>query len=437
ALARLYQRTESWERAVDVLTAHARLDGSADLWHRAGRLITEHLAELREGRPHGDGAATGDGGDAGAGDPAGDAERYLEKALELDPEHRDAMLALAELARARSRWASAVELLTRAEGHTSNRLERIELLSQAAEILDQQLERPDDALELYQRVFDIDPDNVDVAQRLADKQIASERWAEAIPILTMLARKIEDDRPRARVEIQLGEAHTALGEHDKAAQHYERACAGDGDSLEAALGLANAHYHLAEAAGVPDRDSKDKGGASERWGEVERDYRGILDRHQSALADGRAVTVWYRVGRAAQRLDADDKADAAFRRALELDPIHSPALAALIEVSTARGDWHTVIENKRVQIDATLGQDEYDGAARLDLLSEIGDIYHRHLSDLSGAVGAYREALDIEPHSPTLLHKALDIYTEQGDWMQAVATLDTLAENDTSARRRA
>ncbi len=103
ALARLYQRTESWDRAVDILVKHAEREGNrgADLWYQAAQIAADHLDEHEV------------------------AERHFEKALEIDPTHNQALRGLAALHEKRSSWQSALDCLQRAEESTSNRLERI------------------------------------------------------------------------------------------------------------------------------------------------------------------------------------------------------------------------------------------------------------------------------------------------------------------------
>src|SRR5262249_4866757 len=47
-LPRLYVRTEQWDRAIDMLTRHAALEGDkgSQLWAEAGRVAAEHSSDL-------------------------------------------------------------------------------------------------------------------------------------------------------------------------------------------------------------------------------------------------------------------------------------------------------------------------------------------------------------------------------------------------------
>lgn len=404
ALARLQQRTEAWDRAVATLVRHAELEGNrgAALWAEAGKLAFTHQ-----------------------GDPEA-AERHLEKALAIEPGHLGALRTAAKLHQTRGAWARAIDHLLRAEEASSSRLERVEILAEAAELADSKLHDPARALELLERVLRLDPDHVEAGAQVADRLVASGRWDDALPILEMLARRAEsgDRLERARREGQLGKAYEELHRHEKAAKHYRLATEADPDNLDAALGLAAMLMVEANAASDP-------ASVEDQWKEVDRRYREVLARHRTGLADGQVADIWYRLGQTARALGDDKKAENALRRALERDPMHEPSLQALIDLAGQRGDWRTVVEAKR-----TLAEGVTE-AVKIKLLDEIGDVWRHRLKDSGNAVGAYLEALTLQPGSHVLLHKLLEAYHEQKEWRRAVETLDQLAQLEASPQRRA
>lgn len=393
ALARLYRRVEAWEKAVATLTKHAELLGprGADLWYEAGTILADALA-----------------------DPMGAEARFV-KALELDPTHLPTHLALVELYRKRRDWAKAAQTMIEAERHTQNRLEKVRLLFEAAQITEEWLDRPEAAVELYARVLTLDPEHVESGLRVSRKLVAEERWAEAEPILEMLARKADptDRDERARREALLGRAYEMTGQLDKAEKRYRLAVEADPDSVEAALGLGGLLYSRGQ------------------WAAADEHYRQLLARHRKALAEGQVVEIWHRIGVAARERGDALAAEDAFRRALERDPGHRPSLLAVVELASARGDWKAVLEAKRNALDGAT-EDE-----RVKLLEEIGDLSAQKLEDPVTALGAYLEALKIRPRSHVLLHKTLDLYTEQKEWRRALETLERLAEQEKDVARRA
>jgi golgin subfamily B member 1 len=408
ALPPLYARTGAHDRAVEILVRHAVLevDGSA-LYAEAGRIAAEVLDDLEL------------------------AQRHYDKALSNNAEHFATLRGLGAVHERRGNWGQAVELMLRAEGVSGNRQDRVELLWRAGGLAEGKLEDGPRALELYQRVLKLDPDHVEAGQRVAAQLVAARRWDDALPVLEMLARHTEGLSPeeRGRREAQLGHAYEAVHRTESAARHYRRAVEHDPESLEAALGLAGVLMIEAKAIEGTER-------AKEQWQEVDRRYREILARHPSGVADALVADVWYRLGVAARALGDDKKAEASFRRALEKDARHEPTLGAMVELGAARGEWRTVADARRAQVDA-LAQAPGTEAPRAKLLEEIGDLWAERLKDQPQAIAAYEEALALAPGARLVLHKVLEAYTEQRQWRRAIETLEQLAAQETATDRRA
>lgn len=413
ALPRLYTRTQQFDRAVDVLTKHAGLEGDkgAAMYAEAGRIAFEQL-----------------------GDPEL-AQRHLDKALGIDAENYAALAALAKVHEKRGNIAQAVQLLHRAEAASGNRLERVEHLVKAATLAEVQLKDATQALDLYERVLKLDPDHVQAGQKVADQLVAAKRWDDALPVLEMLARKAEglDKLERSRREAQLGKAYEQLHRTQKAATHYRRAVEANPESLEASIGLAAVLMLEAKA-------NEGSEAAVEQWKEVDKRYREILARHRTNISDAQVSDIWYRLGVVARAQGEDRKAEANFRRALEKEPLHEATLEGLVELGGQRGEWKMVADAKRAQIDAIAKTDTSGSASearRAKLFEEIGDIYSERIKDVNGAVDAYQEGVKLAPGSRVLLHKLLEAYTEQKSWKKAIDALDHLSSQETSTDRRA
>jgi tetratricopeptide (TPR) repeat protein len=409
-LPRLHARTDQHDRAVDTLVRHAALESDAKgapLYAEAGRIALEHLLDPEL------------------------AQRHLDKAVSLDPENLVALKGLAQLQEKRGNWASAVEMMLRAEAASGSRSERIQLVWDAAQLVEQRLEDAPRALELYERVLKLDPDHVEAGLRVADRMVTAKRWDDALPVLEMLARQAEglDRLERARREAQLGRAYEELHRTERAARHYRNAVEADPDNLDAAMGLAavlmaEANANLGSEAAV------------DQWKEVDRRYREILARHRSGISDGQTAEIWYRLGVAARALGDDKKAEGAYRRALEREPLHEATLEAVVELGGSRGEWRQVADAKRSQVEALAKRDGTE-QNRAKLFEEIGDIWRERIKDLGSATGAYLEGMKLAPTSRVLLHKLLEAFTEQRQWRKSVETLDQLSAIEDSPERRA
>jgi tetratricopeptide (TPR) repeat protein len=417
ALPRLYVKTNVFDKAVDVLVRHSAVESdpnAAALLAEAGHLAFEKLGDTEV------------------------AARHFERAISLDAENFAALKGFAQVQASRSNWTQAVEQMLRAEAASGNRMERIELLWSAAQMVDAKLADPNRALELYERVLKLDPDHVDAGQRIADQLITAKRWDDALPVLEMLARQAEglDKIERSRREAQLGKAYEALHRTEKAARHYRLAVDQNPESLDAAIGLAGVLMIEAKA-------QEGSAAAAEQWHEVDRRYREILARHNKGIPDPQIAEIWYRLGVASRALGEDKKAEMSFRRALEREPLHEATLAAMVELGGARGEWRMVADAKRAQVDAIAAQLTANNTGtsvderRARLFEDIGDIWRERLRDVNTATGAYSEGLTYLPSSRSLLHKLLEAYTEQRQWRKAIDALDQLSAAETASDRRA
>src|SRR6185369_7003310 len=103
-LARLYEETEQWDRAVDVMrrlvAVTTDVKQKVDLNYRLGKVHDEQLRAPEA------------------------AEEYLAAALAQDPTHVPSMLSLLALYKRRGDWVKAAQLMVRAEANTTNPLEK-------------------------------------------------------------------------------------------------------------------------------------------------------------------------------------------------------------------------------------------------------------------------------------------------------------------------
>ncbi len=390
ALARLYQRTEAWQRAVEALDKRAEVAKEKEvrvaLLHEAGRLAVEKL-----------------------GDPKGGEARYA-KALGVDHAHVPSMTAMVELYRKSGECLRAAKLLTEAETHTTNRLEKTRLLVEAGELY-AALEEPKTAIDLYLKALAVDPEHVEAGGRVADLLWKAERWADIVPVLEMLTRKDADKETQKVRWSRLGRAAGKLGQNEKAAKAYAKAAEIDPTDLEA---------QRARGALLFDE---------QKWMEAREALQAVLHYHRDDLAPTELVDLFFHLGECDRKLGHVDKAKNFYAKALEIDATHRPTILAQIDVGG--GTPQEIIDNKKKLL-ATASDDE-----KVKLLTEIGELYLDKLEDPPQAVGAYREALALKPDSRVLMHRCLDVYVQQKDWKQALEMLEKLTDAEPTQSVRA
>jgi tetratricopeptide (TPR) repeat protein len=387
-LARLYEETEQWERAVDVMrrliavAADPKL--KVDLNYRLGKIFDEQMKDP---------------------DPA---QEYLVEALSQDPAHVPSMLSLLGLYKRRGDWMKAAQLMVRAEAATVNTLEKARLLFDAAKIFQEKLGDEAQATELYARVLQLDPEHVEAGEPLSELYFKREEWAPLVPILEMLARKADrkTNRELTLLYHRLAKAADRLGDSEKALKYYKQSYDLDSTYLPTLVDRAALLYK------------------QEHWDEAFRIYQTILVHHRDAQKDDEIVDIFFRLGRIKLKLGERTKAVNMLEKALEIQPGHRVSLQALIDLYTDAGDFEAVIKQKR----ALLASNATDIDEKFKLSEEIAGIYKDKLNNPQKAIAANMEALNFKPTDHQLLHNLLDLFSETKQWKKAMEILMKLAE---------
>jgi tetratricopeptide (TPR) repeat protein len=392
-LARLYEETEQWERAVEMMRRSIRVAvepaQKVDLNYRLGRTFDEHMKEAEP------------------------AEEYLVEALSLDPAHVPSMLSLLGIYKRRGDWQKAAQLMVRAEAATSNPLEKTRLLYEAGKIFQEKLGDEPQAVDLFARVLQLDPEHVEAGEPLSQLYFKREEWAPLVPILEMLARKADrkTNRELTLLYHRLAKAADSLGDNEKALKYYKQSYDLDSTYLPTLVDRAGLLYRL------------------EHWDDAFRIYQTILVHHRDTQKDDQIVDIFFRLGRIKLKLGERTKAVNMFEKALEIQPGHRATLQALIDLYTDAGDFEAVIKQKRSLIasQATPAEEKFN------VSREIAGIYKEKLNNPQKAIAAQLEALNHKPGDRELLHDLLELFSETKQWKKAMEILLKLAELDSGA----
>jgi tetratricopeptide (TPR) repeat protein len=387
-IARLYEETEQWDEAVQVMRRLIRVSTNpkekVDLNYRLGKIFDE---QMKDPEP---------------------AQEYLVEALSQDPAHVPSMLSLLGIYKRRGDWQKAAQLMVRAEAATVNPLEKTRLLHEAGKIYQDKLGDEAQAAELFARVIQLDPEHVEAAEPLSQIYFKREEWAPLVPILEMLARKGERKTNRELTQLyhHLAKAADRLGDNEKALKYYKQSYDLDSTYLPTLVDRAGLLYRL------------------EHWDDAFRIYQTILVHHRDTQKDDEIVDIFFRLGRIKLKLNERTKAVNMFEKALEIQPGHRGTLQALVSLYTDAGDFEAVIKQKRaVMVSVATSLDE-----KFNLSEEIAQIYKDKLANPQKAIAAHLEALNLKPGDRQLLHNLLDLFSETKQWKKAMEILMKLAE---------
>ncbi|MGF1469684.1 MAG: tetratricopeptide repeat protein [Sandaracinaceae bacterium] len=395
SLARLYEKREEYGPALDAMGRLSRLSQDTaqviDLRYRMGRILDEHL-----------------------GDRAGAVDAFR-SALDVEPGHLPSLSAMRTIYLDEGDWLAASRVLEQEIEHQSVPRPKAVLLVELGRLYEERLEERDRAIASYEAAYAADPDNEDAALPLAEEYVAQDRHADAYPVLDTLVKRSAKREPadQHRLAVMLGDTSMRLGHNEAAIKALSRAHELDPQHLPTLLRLSEAYYRSAD------------------WANAFKFYQTLLVHHRDALGRDELTDVFYKLGVVKREQGDRRKAQNMFDKALEEDPAHRPTLEAMVDLHRAAGDWERVIHFKKDILELVEGEE------RLNLHDQIGDLYYDKLNDAERAIGAYREAAEIDPTSHKILHKMLLLHQKLRQWEDATGLIERISALDERSEAKA
>lgn len=408
------------------------------------------------------------------------AEHAYRRILELRPNHMGAIHALGRVAASAGRWRSVIDALQLEADIVQDTASRADLLHRAGEILDEKLERRDEAISRLRSVLSLDGHHAATLATLGRIFHAERRWSD---LAFVYERELDAaGEPVAQVILlhRLGELHARqLGTADQAIGFLRRALDIDpqhAPSLQLLAKILRARGSWKELVALAElerdsfRDPSSRALASFQLGRIHEDhlddlvaaercylqavelrpgYRAAadalararselghwaelaaeLERDAATLADPRlAVASLYRAGEVARDHLADaPRARRAFERVLALVPDHIGALVALETLLRAAGDREALAAVLAIQA-ATF----VDPGARVMALQErVRALDLGGLGTPNDRVEAWSTVLALRPGDRTALDGLERESLAAGD-ARVIASVDALLAEATS-----
>ncbi|MBA3459689.1 MAG: tetratricopeptide repeat protein, partial [Deltaproteobacteria bacterium] len=510
----LYRAAEVWEtggkdivRAFDALArafAQARRapGGDAEVRARLHRIAQEHrawdrLADLYEGM-----AEEADTAIAATDllmevaniryeqKKPRDAEAQLRRILGMLPNEPVARARLEELYRGEGRW---VELAASLEERTDPRLgtaapeaERPQLLRELAQMYTEKLQRPHDAIDAFERLRMLVPQDTAILFHLANLYGSVGRWSKVIETLARVS-EVSEGSPDAREALsriaQIYEKELELP--DRALDAYNQIVATWPDDVDAWAALDAVYQINARWTELSDvlrrraaleRDPAARAALLSRRAQVLTDWlnapeeaaaalrhartiapddagladqlvaalvKANRDREAAAILEDRIDTLaslkapavvprgelaglYIRLGQLRlERLNDKAGAKAALDEALVLVPEHPTALAVLANVASPDDDPAAFAEAKLREAERSTDDD-----LKLAALMAAGDVLHTKVGDIAGARATYERVLALRPYHTDATWALAGLVEKGGDPESAARVLEKRLEDE-------
>ncbi|MBM4319602.1 MAG: tetratricopeptide repeat protein, partial [Deltaproteobacteria bacterium] len=396
--------------------------------------------------------------------------------LDLDPQHRQALQALAGLYEQAGDWEATVAMLQQLRDVLDDRAARVELAFRVGLIQRNEMQDEAQAEEWFYQALDEDPYYLPAIEHLREMAYQRQDWRGAVQLLKRQEEATRDLLEKAKVLLAIGKIYQER-ENDplSASTYFERCIEYDPENVEAASPLVEMYLHerrweraeplldllvrrlgksrhtegihqIHHQAGLcsenlfkDDKALRHYRNAyeldathlptleglgrllykREDWDRAFKIYQTILVHHRDKQTDAQQVEIFFRLGVIKLKVGERARGRQMFEKALELDQHHRPTLEGLVDLHEKQGDWDKVVHYKRAMLATLDGED----LKRFDLLVDVANIWREKLRNMAKAIEAYNEALAIDPQSRQVMHHLLNLYTQEKEWPYAVEIL--------------
>jgi len=332
------------------------------------------------------------------------ATRYLEQALELDPQRPTTLTALARHYRGLGRFEELAKLIERQLELVAGKAERAELALTWGRVLSEQLHSPERALVAFERAVESDPTNPVALEALARVREQTGDATRAVETILSLADKADSSAGRAEQYVRAAKLVEARGNRDQAIEYYRRALEVYPEDRTTAAALRAAYVARGDVR------------AALELLEQEMEVTDS-ERQQSKLA-GEAARIIF------ERLKDSARAEAMAERALRLDPTNLDASYVLGEVAFAQRRFVEASSHLAKVAERT---SSFEPAEASEILEHYIDALNQS-GKAAEAQAAVQALIQLSPDSPSALERVTQVTFEHGGPEQAKALLQQYLE---------
>lgn len=506
ALDKLYAGQERWQNLADLLQRRISLAGSADtsaLKLRLGTLLMSRLGDPKAALNYLEEVVSADSS-------VREARELVEKCLTHPDLRQRAAIILEGVYVEREEMRDLVRILEVRLEFVADDVERRELLRRIAELRDERLTDDRGSFEAYGRLLPLAPGDVEARSRFLEIADRLGKLDEAADVVLVAAKNADSPQPRAELLGEVAKIYEASEQSDRAESIYrqvmdlapddptialpavralERVYGERGKSkdladvlrvqvnLEESVEIRRELY--ARLGQISENELKDDAAAISAWKsrleddpadekalaaldrlyERSGEHRSLVEvlrarERQTEGTEGRKVIMVRTAETLADRLGDVAEAILAYRSVLDDFGADRSVLGALAKLYDKSEQWPDLAETLEAEL--ALATEEAD---RIALLTRLGDVRRKRLSDVSQAIEAYRQALTLDPgNAPAraALEELLDpnasdsnadarreaadilrpLYESSGQDAKLVRVLDIQVENESSLEGR-
>ncbi|WP_372365294.1 tetratricopeptide repeat protein [Candidatus Uabimicrobium sp. HlEnr_7] len=325
------------------------------------------------------------------------AKKYYAEILKMAPEHGAAFHALMRLFSEDEQWRALLDLYKQKLAVTEDRQNLFELLTQAASVADNKLKDWQSAIQLYEKIIAISPNDFNTLKILEGLYIKQNNWQGVIDIMEKQVNACSENEQKGDALLRIAVIYRdKLDQRDAAIRCCERAIAVD--ESEAVLSMLEEMYLQKEA-----------------W----KDLAEIYKRQSARMKDPqKRLQIYCKIGEIAnEKLHNPSIAVQWYQVALKEDPKNLDILKKSQGLLEQLGQTDTLIKSYRHELGLISDREQ-----KLAIYEKIANVYKKK-GDLTTAVAVYEEMYPVFPKYLPVLENLKTLYTQLQNYEGLVNTL--------------
>jgi tetratricopeptide (TPR) repeat protein len=335
-----------------------------------------------------------------------------EKILEIDSTHDKAFAALEELHSAAKRSEPLIELYLARLDTREEVADKTEILRKVARVFEEQLDDKPQAFDALLTAFEMDFADVETVKYLERMAQATNRWPELVQTVNGWLQQQTEPAQKIALCLRLAKWYAEdLGHPEYSQPYYQQVLALDPNNVAVLRQMASFFKKtgnwqqqgamLTQALGVATSDVDRR--------EILTELGEVLEKHMGDVDQGLAY----------------------YKRALDVDPLHLPALEALERIYDQREQHADLVEILTRKAKA-LTDPEQVASVKL----RTGGLYEMTLGQAEKAGQVYREVLDLDASNLLAMRGLERVYSATQLWPDLVRVLEMQLDVVTTERER-
>nr|HEX4312425.1 tetratricopeptide repeat protein [Kofleriaceae bacterium] len=341
---------------------------------------------------------------------------FFRKALAIESDDLNALAALESIFTRDERYPELLEIFRRRVDIASTDDQRLEFLFRIAQIHEEMLTAPNDAIDTYNEILGQAPDDLKALRALDRLYVGRQAWRDLGDNISRQLQLVEQPRDQVALLVRLAQLReTHLGEVAAAVETYRQVLDhedANADAIEALERLVAQPEHELTIATILEPIYKARGAWHQQIGVYE-----IMARH--AFDPVRKIELLHQIAEL-HEIGGDDSGNsfATFARALREDPRNEVTHGQLDRLARALDKWRDAAD----LYDSVAGEAQEDDL-RVALLFRRAQIQENELRDDKAAVATYERILGASASTVEAATAIQTIHERTGDWPKLVDIL--------------